>query len=57
MAVVKMYITKFDREVLIDDKHPLAVAELDAAREQEGDQDSGRDKHRPQMSRKQRQGR
>ena len=33
MAVVKMYITKFDREVLIDDKHPLAVAELDAARE------------------------
>lgn len=27
MALVKMFISKFGREVLIDDDHPLAVAE------------------------------
>jgi hypothetical protein len=27
MAAVRMYITKFAREVLIDDQHPLARAE------------------------------
>lgn len=41
MPAVKMFITKFGREVLIDDEHPLAVAEREAApepdRKQAGD--------------------
>ena len=41
MAAVKMYITKFDREVLIDDEHPLAVAEVAAAVEAESTQSNG----------------
>jgi hypothetical protein len=27
MAAVKMYIDKFDKEVLIDEDHPLAIAQ------------------------------
>jgi len=42
MPAVKMFITKFGREVLIDDEHPLAVAEKAAATEQVRVRDEGR---------------